>query len=125
MSEKPSRESPSETPDHLLAAELQSPLTYVDRLLQNNQQGQRPGSGADDLLLVMLDSLTDYIVEMVGMEAHGGSAQTAGQGQGQGRERDAGAAATGAAATGNREGEPRRRSSAFTLFGQMPESRRG
>lgn len=120
MSEKPSRESPSETPDHLLAAELQSPLTYVDRLLQNNQQGQRPSSGADDLLLVMLDSLTDYIVEMVGMEAHGRSAQTAEQGQGQGRERDA-----GAAASGNREGEPRRRSSAFSLFGQMPESRRG
>lgn len=113
MSQNQGCDSPSEPPDDLLTAELQSPLTYVDRLLlQNDQQSQQPSAGADDLLQVMLDTLTDYIVEMVGMEVNNALAQTTGPG------------AEGAASS---DGAPRRRlrETAFALFEQMPASRRG
>lgn len=64
------------------------------------------------MLQVMLDTLTDYIVEMVGMEVNNALAQTTQQG------------AEGAASS---DGEPRRRprETAFTLFEQMPASKRG
>lgn len=110
MSQNQSPENSSKTPDHLITAELQSPLTYVDRLLQNNQPNQDQSSRTDDLVMVMLDSLTDYIVEMVGMEANNENVPTTQQ------------PAEGAA---NNNGEPRSSDAAFTLFDQKRGSRRG
>lgn len=110
MSQNQSAENSSMTPDHLITAELQSPLTYVDRLLQNNQPNQDQSSRTDDLVMVMLDSLTDYIVGMVGMEASNDSMPTTEQ------------PAEGAA---NNNGEPRCSEAAFTVFDQKRGSRRG
>lgn len=106
----------SKTADHDLTAELQSPLTYVDRLLQNNQQNEDQGSRADDLFMVMLDSLTDYIVEMVGMEANNQSAASA---------PSVPTTEPGAERAANDNEEPRSRDAAFTLFDQKRGSRRG
>lgn len=123
MSQNQSPANSSKTPDHVLTAELQSPLTYVDRLLQNNQQNQDQSSRADDLVMVMLDTLTDYIVEMVGMEANNQSAPHAPS-----------APSVPSAPTTEPEAEgpansnevPRcRRDAAFTLFDQKRSSRRG
>ncbi|EPQ19237.1 hypothetical protein D623_10004892 [Myotis brandtii] len=122
MSQNQSPANSSKTPDHVLTAELQSPLTYVDRLLQNNQQNQDQSSRADDLVMVMLDSLTDYIVEMAGMEANNRSAPSAPS-----------APCVPSAPTTEPEAEraansnevPRCRDAAFTLFDQKRASRRG
>ncbi|XP_036126040.1 huntingtin-interacting protein M-like [Molossus molossus] len=112
MSQDQSCDRPSETPDDLLTAELHSPLTYVDRLLHNDQQSQQPSAGRDDVVQVMLDTLTDYIVEMVGIEVNNALAQTPQPG------------AEGAASS---DGQLRRspRGTVFTLFEKMPASRRG
>ncbi|XP_036295669.1 huntingtin-interacting protein M [Pipistrellus kuhlii] len=110
MSQNQSPENSSKTPDHLITAEWQSPLSYVDRLLQNNHPNQDQSSRTDDLVMVMLDTLTDYIVEMVGMEANNESVSTI-QHPAQG------------AANGN--GEPHGSDAAFTLFDQKRGSRRG
>ena len=103
----------SETPDHLLTAELQCPLTYVDCLLLVDQHGQHQRSSANDFRLIMLDCLTDYIVEMVGIEATTRQLQITQQDT------------TDHQAARN-TGEPRRspQDTAFGLFDQMPESRK-
>ncbi|XP_059536183.1 huntingtin-interacting protein M-like [Myotis daubentonii] len=123
MSQNQSPANSTKTPDHDLTAELQSPLTYVDRLLQNNQQNQDQSSGANDLVMVMLDSLTDYIVEMVGMEVNNQRAPSAPS-----------APSVPSAPTAEPEAEraanshevpPRYRDAAFTLFDPKRASRRG
>ncbi|XP_059535596.1 huntingtin-interacting protein M-like [Myotis daubentonii] len=122
MSQNQSPANSTKTPGHDLTAELQSPLTYVDRLLQNNQQNQDQGSGANDLVMVMLDSLTDYIVEMVGMEVNNQRAPSAPS-----------APSVPSAPTAEPEAEraanshevPRYRDAAFTLFDPKRASRRG
>ncbi|XP_045716374.1 huntingtin-interacting protein M-like [Phyllostomus hastatus] len=103
----------SETPDLLLTAKFQCPLTYVDRLLVKDQHGQHQSSSTNDFHMVMLDCLTNYIVEMVGIEATNGQLQITQQDT------------TDHPAASN-DGEPCRRpqDAAFSLFDQMPESRK-
>ncbi|KAM5291035.1 huntingtin-interacting protein M [Glossophaga mutica] len=102
----------SETPEHLLTAELQYPLTYVDHLLLKDQHSQHQSSSTNDFHLVMLDCLTDYIVEMVGIEAINGQLQITEQDTIDHR-------------TASNNGEPGccPQDTAFSLFDQMPESR--
>ncbi|XP_059536185.1 huntingtin-interacting protein M-like [Myotis daubentonii] len=123
MSQNQSPANSTKTPDHDLTAELQSPLTYVDRLLQNNQQNQDQSSGANDLVMVMLDSLTDYIVEMVGMEVNNQRAPSAPSAP---RVPSAPTAEPEAERAANsHEVPPRYRDAAFTLFDPKRASRRG
>ncbi|XP_059536182.1 huntingtin-interacting protein M-like [Myotis daubentonii] len=123
MSQNQSPANSTKTPDHDLTAELQSPLTYVDRLLQNNQQNQDQSSGANDLVMVMLDSLTDYIVEMVGMEVNNQRAASAPSATSVRSAQTAQPEAERAA--NSHEVPPRYRDAAFTLFDPKRASRRG
>ncbi|XP_059536189.1 huntingtin-interacting protein M-like [Myotis daubentonii] len=126
MSQNQSPANSTKTPDHDLTAELQSPLTYVDRLLQNNQQNQDQSSGANDLVMVMLDSLTDYIVEMVGMEVNNQRAASAASAPSAPSVRSAPTAQPEAERAANsHEVPPRYRDAAFTLFDPKRASRRG
>ncbi|ELW65801.1 huntingtin-interacting protein M [Tupaia chinensis] len=73
MSEKKSQENtgrlsiqpedPSPRPD------LQVPLSFLDCLLQEEQYIQCLNWSTTDVFLMMLDYLTDYILELVGSEA--------------------------------------------------------
>ncbi|XP_050996958.1 huntingtin-interacting protein M [Acomys russatus] len=49
--------------------EVQVPVNYVYRLLQEEQYTPCLGSTTSDFLLAMLDYLTDYMLEVVGSEA--------------------------------------------------------
>uniref|UniRef100_A0A452US84 Huntingtin-interacting protein M n=1 Tax=Ursus maritimus TaxID=29073 RepID=A0A452US84_URSMA len=91
--------------------ELQFPVSYVDRLLQENQYNHRLSSSTTDFLLTMFDHLTDYILDLVGTEANNSNMPTAPQ--------DVERAM-------DSSGEPYHRSkdTAFTLFDEMPGSRR-
>ncbi|XP_045631622.1 huntingtin-interacting protein M [Ursus americanus] len=111
MSGKKSHESSYQTQAHLITAELQFPVSYVDRLLQENQYNHRLSSSTTDFLLTMFDYLTDYILDLVGTEANNSNMPTAPQ--------DVERAM-------DSSGEPYHRSkdTAFTLFDEMPGSRR-
>ncbi|XP_032282383.1 huntingtin-interacting protein M [Halichoerus grypus] len=111
MSAKKSCESSNQTQAHLITTELQFPVSYVDRLLQEDQYTHYPTSSTADFLLAMLDHLTDYILDVVSTEANNSNMQTAPQ-------------EVQRAADSN--GEPYRRlnDTAFTLFDAMPGSRR-
>ncbi|OBS65619.1 hypothetical protein A6R68_05838 [Neotoma lepida] len=59
--------------------EVQVPVNYVYRILQEEQYTPCLGSTTSDFLLAMLDYLTDYILEMVGSEANINNQQDAPQ----------------------------------------------
>ncbi|XP_066213851.1 huntingtin-interacting protein M-like [Saccopteryx leptura] len=111
MSQEQSHDNNSETLNSDLTvsdliAELECPLTYVDRLLQD----QHANPSADDVILAMLDSLTDYIVEMVSMEDNNERVQVP--------EQDA-----EIAANNNEDHNQGPNNRAFGLFDQMPGPR--
>ncbi|KAM5197143.1 huntingtin-interacting protein M [Hipposideros larvatus] len=110
MSQKQNKEHSDENPDHLLIPESDLPLSFIDRLLPN-PEGQPRNSSAANALLTMVDSLTDYILQMVSAEANNRNRQLNPQ--------DAQRAA-------GRNGVPQRYfpGSAFSLFDKMLGSRR-
>ncbi|XP_025713569.1 huntingtin-interacting protein M [Callorhinus ursinus] len=109
MSAKKSHESSHQTQARLIT-ELQFPVSYVDRLLQEDQYTHRLSS-TTDFLLAMLDYLTDYILDLVGTEANNSNMQTAPQ-------------EVERAVDSNGEPYHRLKDTAFTLFDEMPGSRR-
>ncbi|KAM8896123.1 huntingtin-interacting protein M [Lycaon pictus] len=111
MSGNKNHESSNQTQAHLVTTELQFPVSYVDRLLQEDQRTHCLSSTSTEFLLAMLDSLTDYILERVGTEANNNNMQTAPQDV----ERAVGS---------NREPQQCLKDTAFTLFDEMPRSRR-
>ncbi|XP_062039470.1 huntingtin-interacting protein M [Lepus europaeus] len=54
-------------------SELQVPVSYVDCLLGQEQDGQSISSSTTDFFLAILDYLTDYLLELVGSEASNNS----------------------------------------------------
>ncbi|XP_039738838.1 huntingtin-interacting protein M [Pteropus medius] len=110
MSQKRSHESSNEAPAHILTTELEYPLSYLDRLLQNGEHNRSVSSSTVDFLMMMLDYLTDYIIEMVAIEACNGGLQIYPQ--------------EAERAANNGERHNRMKDTAFTLFDQIPGSRR-
>ena len=91
--------------------EVEVPVNYVYRLLQEEQYTPCLGSTTSDSLLAMLDHLTDYILEVAGSEANINSQQDIPQdGERQ----------------GNNEREPSHafQKAPFSLFDEMPGPRR-
>lgn len=91
--------------------EVEVPVNYVYRLLQEEQYTPCLGSTTSDFLLAMLDYLTDYILEVVGSEANINNQQDIPQdGERQ----------------GNNQREPSQafKNSPFSLFDEMPGPRR-
>ncbi|XP_006744929.1 huntingtin-interacting protein M [Leptonychotes weddellii] len=111
MSAKKSYESSNQTQAHLITTELQFPLSYVDRLVQEDQYTHCLSSSTTDFLLTMLDYLTDYILDLVSTEANNSNMQTAPQ-------------EVERAVDSNGEPYHRLKDTAFTLFDEMPGSRR-
>nr|XP_020007809.1 huntingtin-interacting protein M [Castor canadensis] len=64
----------SQPENHSSRPDIQLPVSYMYRLLQEEQQ-YTPclGSTTTDFLLAMLNYLTDYILELVGTEASNNS----------------------------------------------------
>ncbi|KAG8511850.1 Huntingtin-interacting protein M [Galemys pyrenaicus] len=93
----------------MLTAELHCPVSFVDRFLKENQYPQRLNSSSSDFHLTMLDHLTDYILEMVGNEVNSGLQLIAQDAVGPGN---------------NREPHGLLKNSAFSLFDQIPGSRK-
>ncbi|XP_032746267.1 huntingtin-interacting protein M [Rattus rattus] len=91
--------------------EVQVPVNYVYRLLQEEQYTPCLGSTTSDFLLAMLDYLTDYILEVVGSEANINSQQTISQDRERQREND-------------REPPQAFKNAPFSLFDEMPGPRR-
>ncbi|XP_004399770.1 PREDICTED: huntingtin-interacting protein M [Odobenus rosmarus divergens] len=110
MSAKKSHESSYQTQARLIT-ELQFPVSYVDRFLQEDQYTHRLSSSTTDFLLAMLDYLTDYILDLVGAEANNSNMQTAPQ-------------EVERAVDSNGEPYHHLKDTAFTLFDEMPGSRR-
>ncbi|XP_037368986.1 huntingtin-interacting protein M [Talpa occidentalis] len=108
MSGKEGREN-CQTPVHSIIAEFQCPVSFVDRLLQENQHSQCLNLSSPDFLLAMLDYLTDYILELIGHEVNSGFQLIARDMAGLGS-----------------NGEPHYllKDAAFSLFDETPGSRR-
>ncbi|XP_021044377.1 huntingtin-interacting protein M [Mus pahari] len=98
-------EDPSSRP------EVQVPVNYVYRILQEEQYTPCIGSTTSDFLLAMLDYLTDYILEVVGSEANINSQQNISQDRERARDND-------------REPSQAFKNSPFSLFDEMPGPRR-
>ncbi|XP_004754941.1 huntingtin-interacting protein M [Mustela lutreola] len=111
MSGKKNHGSSHQTQAHLITTELRFPVSYVDRLLQEDQYTHRLSSSTTDFLLAMLDYLTDYILDLVGTEANNNNMVTAPQDV----ER---------AVNSGGDPHPHLKDTAFTLFDEMPGSRR-
>ncbi|PNJ69736.1 huntingtin-interacting protein M [Pongo pygmaeus] len=92
--------------------ELQVPMSFVDRVVQDERDAQSQSSSTINTLLTLLDCLADYIMERVGLEAsnNGSMRNTSQDGE---REVD-----------NNRE--PHHSESDMTrfLFDEMPKSRK-
>ncbi|XP_031196047.1 huntingtin-interacting protein M [Mastomys coucha] len=91
--------------------EVEVPVNYVYRLLQEEQYTPCLGSTTSDFLLAMLDYLTDYILEVVGSEANINSQQNISQE----RERQS---------DNDREPPQAFKNTPFSLFDEMPGPRR-
>lgn len=93
------------------SSEIQVPVNYVYRLLQEEQYTPCLGSTTSDFLLAMLDYLTDYILEVVGSEASLNSQQDNPQ--------------NGERQRGNgRESSRAFKNAPFSLFDEMPGRRK-
>ena len=111
MSGKKNPEGSCQSQAYLFTTELKFPVSYLDRLLQENQHTDHESSPTSDFLLVMLDYLTDYIVELVGTEANNNNMPTAPQ-------------VVERATDSNGDPHPHLKDTAFTLFDEMRGSRR-
>ncbi|KAF5914783.1 huntingtin-interacting protein M [Diceros bicornis minor] len=109
MAEEQNRDSSYQNPACLPTAELQFPVSYLDRLLQKDEHAQHPSSSTEDFLVAMLDCLTDYILEMVGNEATNSSSIP--------QDVEGGV-------NNNREPQRQVKDAAFTLFDKMPGGRK-
>jgi hypothetical protein len=115
MSEKKSQEKPcsdnNQIEDPSSRPEVQVPVNYVYRILQEEQYTPCIGSTTSDFLLAMLDYLTDYILEVVGSEANINNQQNISQDRERQRDNDR---------------EPSRgfKNAPFSLFDEMPGPRR-
>ncbi|XP_007085544.2 huntingtin-interacting protein M [Panthera tigris] len=110
MSGKKIQASSCQTPSHLIRSELQCPLSYVDRLLLEDQHTQGWNSSTNHFRLTMLDHLTDYILQMVANEAINSNMHTVPQDD------------RGVGSNGQRPQNLKNVS--FTLFDEMPGPRR-
>uniref|UniRef100_A0A8C3YJV1 Histone H2A n=1 Tax=Catagonus wagneri TaxID=51154 RepID=A0A8C3YJV1_9CETA len=109
MSEKQSHEGSYEAP--AIPPEPQFPVSFVDHLLLEDLYVHTLSSSAVDFLLSMLDYLTDYVLDQVGTEANNSRMQMTPQDV----ER---------AVDNNAEPQCQLKDTAFTLFDEMPGSRR-
>ncbi|XP_021486036.1 huntingtin-interacting protein M [Meriones unguiculatus] len=91
--------------------DVEVPVNYVYRLLQEEQYTPCIGSTTSDFLLATLDYLTDYILEVVGSEANINSQQDIPQ-EGERKEDD------------DREPSQSFNNTPFSLFDEMPGPRR-
>ncbi|XP_014935649.3 huntingtin-interacting protein M [Lynx canadensis] len=110
MSGKKIQASSCQTPSHLIRSELKCPLSYVDRLLLEDQHTQGSDSSINHFRLTMLDHLTDYILEMVANEAINSNMHTVPQ-----DDRGVGS---------NRQPPQNLKNVNFTLLDEMPGPRR-
>lgn len=110
MSQKQNNESSYKTPAYPSKPELYLPLSFMDRLIQD-QHSEHGSSSTNDFLMTMLDCMTDYIVQKVCNDLNKENMQLTSQDEGK-------------AADSN--GGPNRniQNEDFTPFDQMPGSRR-